>query len=253
MQTFRKFHGAGNDFILLEDFDKTFSLSLVQELCDRRFGIGADGLILARHSQIADFEMIYFNRDGSQPAFCGNGLRCFVHFLRDLGYMQTEYKIEIAGKILTVKCEGSKIFTFLPYPRIMFWEVPLFSHRAYVIDTGVPHVVIFAHEEIAVHEEGRRMQQHELFQPEGANANFLWKNPHGFYSLRTYERGVGETLACASGAAASAFVLYQLGLCEKEVKILTRSNEFLEIEIGEEIGVTGPTKKVFEGSFQLGC
>lgn len=248
MLTFSKYHGAGNDFILIEDFEETFSKDLVPKLCHRSLGIGSDGLILARHSERADFKMVYFNRDGSEAAFCGNGLRCFVHFLRDFGKIQKEYRIEIGQKILTVICEGSKIFTFLPIPDILMWEVKLEEHETYVVDAGVPHAVVFALDTVDVLQEGRALRLHEKLAPEGANVNFVKPLSQEKLQLRTYERGVElETLACGSGAASSAFVAHKLGLCGPKVEVITRSDEVLDIEVGKEIKVGGPSVKVFEG------
>ena len=169
-KVFSKYSGAGNSFVILKDFDKMFLPALVTQLCtDHR----VDGLILARYSSIADFEMVYFNADGSRAAMCGNGLRCFVHFLRDEGFAQPSYLIEVSGKVLTVKCEGSKILTFLPIPRVLHWEIELLSKTVYVVDSGVPHVVVFANGEVNVLQEGGAMRHHEKFQPEGANVNFV--------------------------------------------------------------------------------
>ena len=252
MRTFRKFHGAGNDFILFEDFENDFPKQRVAGLCDRRFGIGADGLILARHSEIADFKMVFFNADGTTAGMCGNGLRCFVHFLRDLGHVKPLYKIEIAGKVLTVKCNRSKIFTLLPKPYLIDWDVELENQRVFVVNTGADHVVIFEEEPIDVAENGRVFRHHERFAPEGANVNFVQIRGTNQLCLRTYERGVeGETLACGTGAAAAAFVAHRLGKCGENINILTRSGEILEVVLGEEIEVAGPSVKVFDGHVTL--
>ncbi|NGX59395.1 MAG: Diaminopimelate epimerase [Chlamydiae bacterium] len=243
---FSKYHGAGNDFILVEDFEKTFPHALVKQFCDRRLGIGADGLILAQPSSIADYQMVYFNADGSHAGMCGNGLRCFVHFLRDLGKLVS--KVEVAGKVLTVKCIASKILIFLPLPKILHWKIELLSRMVSVVDVGVPHVVVFADDEVDVLREGRAMRYHEKLLPEGANVNFFWKTKEGNFRMRTYERGVeNETLACGTGAVSCAFVANRLGLCDKEVAIQTSSNEILEVRIGNEVELTGPSEKVFDG------
>ncbi|NGX38571.1 MAG: Diaminopimelate epimerase [Chlamydiae bacterium] len=252
MRTFHKFEGAGNDFILFEDFENHFPESCVATLCHRRFGVGADGLILARHSEIADFKMVFFNADGTTAGMCGNGLRCFVHFLRDLGYVKPLYKIEIAEKVLTVKCNRSKIFTLLPKPYLMDWDVQIENHRVFAVNTGAAHAVIFEDEPIDVLEKGRVLRNHARFAPDGVNVNFVQQMGPNTLRLRTYEKGVeGETLACGTGAAAAAFVAHRLGRCGKEVKVLMRSEEILEITLGEEIEVTGPSVKVFDGQVKL--
>ncbi|NGX26094.1 MAG: Diaminopimelate epimerase [Chlamydiae bacterium] len=250
LPTLSKYHGAGNDFILIEDFEKTFSHTLIKQLCDRRLGVGADGLILAQPSSIADYEMVYFNADGSRAGMCGNGLRCFVHFLQDQGYVKPLYKIEVAGKVLTVKCQGSKILTLLPLPKVLEWGVELLSRTVYVVDVGVPHVVVFANGRVNVLQEGGEMRHHEKLQPEGANVNFVWKVHKSCIRIRTYERGVeNETLACGTGAAAVAFVAFRLGECKNEMEVVTRSGEILEVCIGKEIAITGPSVKVFDAHF----
>lgn len=252
MQTFLKFHGAGNDFILIEDFDRTFPISLVPKICDRRLGVGADGLILASYSRRGDFEMIFFNSDGSRPDFCGNGLRCFVHFLQELGYHKSLYKIEIAGKILTVKCKDLKIYTYLPKPKVLFWDVSILNFRCYGVRVGVPHIIVFADSQIDVEAVGARLRNHKIAGEDGANVNFISEIGKEKYQVRTFERGIeGETLSCGSGIGASAFVLHKLNLCKAQLEISTRSGELFEIDIGDAIGICGPSKKVFEGKFSL--
>ncbi len=250
--SFSKYQGAGNDFILFEDFERSFPESSIPQLCDRKMGIGADGLILLRHSKIADFSMDFFNADGSSAAMCGNGLRCFVHFLRDRKVLQAKYLIEIAGKVLTVKANQSKISTFLSPPRILHWDIEIENHPIFVVDTGVPHAVIFAEEGVDVLREGGRLRYHEKFHPEGVNVNFVTARGDGQLHVRTYERGVeSETLACGTGAAAVAFVANRLGYCSEKVEIITQSQESLHVEVGNEIEVIGPSVKVFDGHVYL--
>ena len=246
MRTFYKYSGAGNDFILFEDFEKDFPANQIQRLCHRRLGIGADGLILAHHSTIADFEMTYFNADGSRGEMCGNGLRCFVHFLRDLKFQKTTYKIEVSQKVLTVKCKESKISVFLPLPSKSFCVVD--SVKGYKVDTGVPHLVLFTEEEVDVQKMGKALRHHKLFQPEGTNVNFATVVDDNTIHIRTFERGVeAETLACGTGAVAVAYVAKQLGKCGNDVRLVTRSKEVLEVRFGKEIEITGPSEKIFEG------
>lgn len=242
IKMFSKYHGAGNSFIILNDFDRSFSLSHVVSLCAEH---NVDGLILARHSERADFEMVYFNADGSRAAMCGNGLRCFVHFLRDEGFRKPSYQIEVFGKVLTVKCEGEKILTFHPLPRILFWEIELLSKTVYVVDSGVPHVVVFAKGPVDVLQEGGAMRHHEKLKPEGANVNFVTPQEEGRLFVRTFERGVeNETLACGTGAIASAFVANRAGLSSEAVDVVTRSGEVLSVKIGDKVELSGPTEKV---------
>lgn len=249
---FHKYSGAGNDFLLFEDFAEDFPLSQSPKLCHRHHGIGADGLILARHSHLGDFEMVYFNADGSLGEMCGNGLRCFVHFLRDLGHIKDLYQVEIGGNVLTVKCEGAKISTFLPWPRVRLDEVHIEKIQGFRINTGVPHLVLFIEEEVDVERVGRELRHHSLFHPEGVNVNFVRVQGKDELQVRTYERGVErETLACGTGAAAAALVANEIGKCGREVKVITRSKEILEVRLGEEIEIIGPSVKIFEGSIRV--
>lgn len=251
---FSKYHGAGNDFILIQDFEEVFPKEKVAFLCDRHFGIGADGLILAQESQIADFKMVYFNADGSQADLCGNGLRCFAHFLLDLGFEKGTYKVEIANQVLTVIANRSKISTFFPYPSILHWELELENRQWFVVKCGVPHAVIFEEGEVEVNEEGRKIRNHPLFGSEGVNVNFVQKSGENTFAVRTYERGVeGETQACGTAAVAVAFVANKLGKSRCHVKVITRSKECIEVNMGEEIEVIGPSLKVFDGSIMLLC
>jgi len=248
-RNFSKYQGAGNDFILFEDFSNTFPEEKVPSFCHRQLGIGADGLILARRSEVADFQMIYFNADGSKAAMCGNGLRCFVHFLSDLGYVKPLYLIEIERQVLTVKRDGAKISTFLPTPHVLHWEVTLHQDPIYVVDTGVPHAVLFAREGADVLSEGRQLRHHEKFVPDGVNVNFAYVLQDDLIELQTYERGVeAETLSCGSGAAAVAFVAHKLGYSKSTVNVRTQTQECLCIKVGKGLIVEGPSKKVFDGS-----
>ncbi len=254
MRTYHKFSGAGNDFLLFQDFEEDFPLTEVSRLCHRRIGIGADGLILARHSSIADFLMIYCNSDGSPAEMCGNGLRCFVHYLRELGHVKELYAIEVGGNVLTVKCEGTKISTFLPHPCENFEEVWLGKYRGYRIDTGVPHLVVFVDADVDVVKQGRAMRNHPLFQPEGVNVNFVQIMGRDLLSIRTYERGVeGETLACGTGAAAVALIAHHLGKCSEKVRVVPRSKQCLTLFLGNEIEITGPSEKISQGTVRVEC
>lgn len=249
---FYKYHGAGNDFILIEDFAQNFPINQIAALCQRRFGIGADGLILAQTSKNADFCMRYFNCDGSSSSMCGNGLRCFVQFLSDLGYDQSSYSIEIDGTISSVTKMGLQITTFLEKPGALDEALQFGPWRGHAVNTGTEHLVIFSEGEVDVNAQGKKIRNHELFSPGGINVNFAQILNKEEILIRTYERGVeAETMACGSGAAAVAFVGKELGLCQSNVKVQTRGGSKLEVNILDEIAVTGPTCRVFEGEVSL--
>jgi len=250
--SFSKYHGAGNDFLLFLDFEENFPISEVARLCDRHLGIGADGLILARDSKEGDFQMVFFNADGSSADLCGNGIRCFAHFLADQGFGQERYLIEIGGRVLTVIRNELTISTYLPLPKVLHWQVPLENSTLFVVDAGVPHAVVFAQEGEDVVSKGGRLRHHPLFHPHGVNVNFVWEIGEDAFGIRTYERGVEkETLACGSGASAAAFVAHELGCSGEVVTLLPKSGEEIQVRVGKEMKVTGPSTKVFDGEVSL--
>jgi len=251
-RAFSKYHGAGNDFLFFEDFEETFPAGKVSSLCDRQSGIGADGLILVRHSQMADFQMVYFNQDGSIAALCGNGLRCFAHFLFDLGIHKSPLQVETGNQVLTVIGKPPTISIYLPLSKVIQWERPLKNRTVFAVETGVPHLVIFVEEEVDVVLEGRAFRNDPSFAPEGVNVNFVRMLSGGRLAISTYERGVeGETLACGTGVASAAFVAHKLGKVGKSVEVIPRSGEVMRVILDEEIEVMGPSTKMFEGSVEV--
>jgi len=225
---FVKYHGAGNDFILIDA--RFFVLQapslLARSLCDRRRGIGADGLLLLLPSSKANYRMQIFNVDGSEPAMCGNGIRCLFDFIQKRVDPASELLIETKQSVLRCRRVGEEIGVSLGAPQILHFptakESPL-----YVVDTGVPHAVHFVEDldAVDVAKLGREIRFDSRFAPEGVNVNFVSILREGEIVLRTYERGVeGETLACGTGAAAAAFVAWKLGKSKSGVSVLTRSS-----------------------------
>lgn len=230
--------------------------SLISSLCERRLGIGADGLILLQPSQIADYRMRYFNADGKEVELCGNGLRCFVAFVNELGDYRTALMVETASGCIACRREGGRISSCFPEPQFIREPFPLalFSgiRDVYFVRAGVPHVVLFSdnleEEELPI--IGREIRHHPAFLPEGANVNFLeWKGGSEV-RIRTYERGVeAETMACGTGALATAKVIASLKRLER-ITITPRSQECIEVNtLTWEL--TGPAKLVFEGTVFL--
>lgn len=241
---FFKYQGAGNDFILIEDLEETFPLGEVPRLCHRQFGIGADGLILVRTSRLAYARMLYFNADGSAASMCGNGLRCLAKFLYDERGAEGSLLIEIGKEFLTVKAEGSKISTQFPEPIEIMWEVKDAGDFLYLVDTGVPHVVLFPKGDVDIGKRGKAIRARM-----DANVNFVWPVSPTALIVRTFERGVeGETLACGSGVAASAYVAHKLGLGGPSISVTTKSNEVLEVRLGNPFELVGPAKLAFQGT-----
>ncbi len=209
---FYKYQGAGNDFILIDNrnglFDHT-NQTLIQHLCDRRFGIGADGLMLLQDTENFDFQMVYFNADGREGSMCGNGGRCIVAFARDLGI------IENKTAFLAVDGEHHAIIHHDQVDLGMI-DVHQVQHdeKAYVLHTGSPHYVVSVEnlKELDVYSEGYAIRNNSTYQREGINVNFTEKEGEGYF-LRTFERGVeDETYACGTGATATAMAMaYQEG------------------------------------------
>jgi len=265
---FSKYQGTGNDFILIDDREGQFpnqNAEFIRSLCDRRFGIGADGLILLQRSSSADFKMRIFNSDGGEPGMCGNGLRCLIHFLKRLKIDKETCHIEVTGRIYFCRFQDEKIKICLGSPKILYWDLAIAIEneplRLFVLDTGVPHAVVFTEdlEKIDLMQIGRKLRFHPKLAPEGANVDFAKILPSKEIRMRTYERGVeGETLMCGTGAAAVAFAAFQIYRLSSPIKIQAPQNEHLEfivtpIQKGEhEIEMTGPAAIVFTGEIEEG-
>jgi diaminopimelate epimerase len=244
---FCKYHGAGNDFILVDNRELCFPVAdakLIHYLCHRHMGIGADGLILLQKGDLADGKMRIFNADGSEAAMCGNGIRCLFHFGQSLGFFQERAEIETQAGILSCSSQGSHVSVLLPSPS--------FTPDLEVVDTGVPHAVIFVEDLAAVDVEkrGREVRFHPRFSPSGVNATFAQILPEQkSVKIRTYERGVEkETLACGTGALAAAFVAIQKFSLTPPLNVLPPSNEILEIDFSKKgMELKGPASLIFTG------
>ena len=263
--SFSKYQAAGNDFILIDDRSACFPVTdrlLIQKLCSRHFGIGADGLILLQSSSSADFRMRIFNLDGLEAAMCGNGIRCLILYLKKNEIKQEDFLIETQKSILSCAYKEGKISIGLPNSPVLHWGVKLLDdviqHELFVVDTGVPHAVLFMQdlEKCEVERLGKWIRFHPLFAPEGVNVNFIEVVSDAIH-IRTYERGVeGETLSCGTGAAAAALVVLQKKALVEPVRVISKSGEVLEFVLketlrGKEIEMTGSASFVFEGSVEI--
>jgi diaminopimelate epimerase len=203
---FYKYQGTGNDFILIDNRDLTFNhadTALVAKLCDRRFGIGADGLMLLQNKTGYDFEMVYYNSDGNQSSMCGNGGRCIVEFARTLGLVKTK------ANFLASDGEHEAIVSpgFISLKMNNVSKVEMNADFSY-LNTGSPHYVAFVSnvEHYPVFEEGKKIRYNDRFKEKGTNVNFVEKKYNELF-VRTYERGVeGETYSCGTGVTAAALV-----------------------------------------------
>lgn len=252
---FYKYQAAGNDFVLIDN--RSLKLALTKEqiarICHRRFGIGADGVILIDADTQAQFHVTYINPDGSQ-SLCGNGCRTAVHLANALGMTH--------GQITFNAYDGLHEARLLPDGRIKIKMNNVASIEevfgGYSLDTGSPHFVKFVDDvkNYPVVEDGRKMRYHPHF-PKGTNANYLTKTGPDQFDLRTYERGVEEeTLACGTGATASALAASYLGATSPiEINALggVLTIEFKQQPDGTftDIYMSGPAKRVFEGVLEL--
>ena len=251
---FHKYQGTGNDFVIIDDRSEFFKLDdhdFIAGLCHRRFGIGADGLILIRNHVDADFEMIYYNADGHLTSLCGNGSRCAVKFANQLGLVGSNCRFMTVEGILDAQIENDLIF--IKMPDVNSLEI---HSTHFFLNTGSPHHVCYVQnvEEFNVFEEGRKIRYGEPYFDEGSNVNFVENTGDSEIYVRTYERGVeNETLSCGTGVTASALVQAMNGAVSP-VKVKTPGGN-LSVNFeksGDQftnIYLIGPALKVFEGNF----
>jgi len=258
---FSKYHGTGNDFILVDDREgNTLSIltqEVIADLCRRHTGIGADGMILMRDSESCDFSMKYFNSDGIEGTMCGNGGRCLVAFAHALGIIQSRYQFEAIDGLHQASLKDGIIELEMQKP---------FGYRAISpqedwIHTGSPHFVSIQNtpvEEIDVLNLGRNIRNSETFAEEGTNVNFVNEIDERTLKVRTYERGVeDETLSCGTGAVAVVYTyLLKKGWPHHEMLVQTSGGDLKVMvehpgEEEERVLLSGPAVKVFDGSITL--
>ncbi len=254
---FWKMHGAGNDFILVDDRDLKFPLAdtrTIKHLCDRKRGIGSDGLLLIQPSDAADFRMRFVNPDASEADLCGNGARCIAQLAHEIGAAPADMKIETGAGVLRAEILPPFVRLELPLPKdwrmnlTLEWEeeeLPL-----HFVNSGVPHAIVFVEDLTVVDVEtlGRHIRQHALFAPLGTNANFVQTTGPSSLSIRTYERGVeAETLACGTGMVAAVLVAEKLGLIQSPAQVITAGGHMLEVATSP-LTLTGPAEHSFRGT-----
>lgn len=254
--SFYKYQGTGNDFVMIDDRSTLFpekDLSLIQKLCDRKFGIGSDGLILIRNKEGFDFEMVYFNADGSQ-SMCGNGARCAVAFSAFLGIIGDQTTFYAIDGVHKASILGNEVE--LGMSPVLGLEN---AGQDFFVDTGSPHHVRFVENvtDYPVVEKGAEIRYSEKYAPKGTNVNFVTPLGKNQIQVRTYERGVeDETLSCGTGVTACALVYgYQNGM--DEIKITTLGGNlkvrFSKMDNGsfQHIQLIGPAVQVFEGRIEI--
>lgn len=263
---FVKYTGCGNDFVLFDNRKGEIALShpIIQKICHRQNGIGADGVILLENSSEADFKIRIFNSDGSEAEMCGNGLRCLIKFIQSLVGDRPSYCIETADSQLQASLAGNDVTVEMKASEAINWSAPISygttSYHAHYLNTGVPHAVIFMEKinGIDLQTLGSYIRSHAHFAPHGANVNIAQIISNQEIRIRTYERGVeAETLACGTGATAVALAAaYQYNL-KSPISIITTSKESLIIGFKMKnnnfvnVTMTGPAVCTFEGIIDL--
>lgn len=252
--TFYKYQGTGNDFVITTDLYEVTTEQIVQ-LCDRKYGIGADGLIVLKKGDKVDFDMMYYNADGTE-SFCGNGSRCAVMHAKHLGWIKDECTFNSNDGEHTAKVDGDEV-------RLQMHNVDmvLVEDEGYMLNTGSPHYIAYTEEldELDLITAAHAIRYNDTFKETGINVNYL-EARNGILYIRTYERGVeDETLSCGTGVTAAAIAHY----LEKE-STLKKYSQKLQTKGGpltvtfekkpksfENIYLCGPAVRVFEGKITV--
>lgn len=253
-QIFYKYQGAGNDFVMIDnrqrDFDKN-NTKHISSLCDRRFGIGGDGLILLENHDSADFKMVYYNADGNESSMCGNGGRCIVAFAKFLNIISDKAFFEAVDGLHRAEVKGEMIRLQMQDVK----SVDVFDTHVF-LNTGSPHHVqlIKDIDKFDVKSEGGKIRNSNAYKDGGTNVNFVEPKSEDHFMVRTYERGVeDETLACGTGVTAVALAMYHTHKTQStNIHLRVKGGElnvsFDSTQNGyENIWLTGPAVQVFKG------
>jgi diaminopimelate epimerase len=269
MAHFTKLHGNGNDFILIDEYKEKIiadnkKAAFALKYCDRRFGIGSDGVLYLGKSEKADIRMQIYNSDGTEAEMCGNGVRCLVKYALDEGYIKEKASVETLAGILSINSwiedktwitvnMGKPQFERAKIPAIgagEFVNVAMHGYKVSTVNTGVPHAVIFVDslEDSRLMHIAPKIRYDPIF-PKGTNVNFVMLNSGDEITIRTYERGVeGETLSCGTGSVACALLAHRLGMTTNAVKVNTKGG-LLRITIAQDaVYMEGTAERVFEGN-----
>lgn len=258
--SFHKYQGTGNDFVMVDNRQQVLSknnTNLIKRLCDRKFGIGADGLIFLENpdNELDDFKMVYFNADGNESSMCGNGGRCIVAFAKQLGIIEEKAAFSAIDGFHEAVVQNELI-------GLKMTDVDKVEGKAeaFFVNTGSPHHIIFVEDvdAVDVKKEGGAIRNSEEYKSiSGTNVNFVEYIDKGTFRVRTFERGVeDETLSCGTGVTAVALAVYASGRADVRTIHLQTPGGVLAVsfEKGAEgfknIWLTGPAKLVFEGTIE---
>jgi diaminopimelate epimerase len=251
---FRKYQGTGNDFVILDNRNGQYNgltVSQISFLCNRRIGIGADGLMLLEKAEGYDFRMVYHNADGHEGSMCGNGGRCLVKFAHDMGISKSDYQFIAVDGPHEAKIDNNRLI----HLKMKDVSDMLNNGGDRILNTGSPHYIRFVDnlEKLDVYREGKKIRYNDTYAAEGINVNFVARTPYGI-NIRTYERGVeDETLSCGTGATAAAIASSTaMGIQEIAVGVVggqlsIQFNRTAETT-ADNIWLIGPAQFVFEGN-----
>jgi diaminopimelate epimerase len=270
---FWKMHGLGNDYIVIDNRDQkitnAYSAELAKNICERRFSVGADGLLFVSKSTVADVKMRIFNSDGSEAEMCGNGIRCFSKYCYENGIVKRdEFSVEtLSGvKHVWLKVEGKEVVAVKVNMGEPNWErssLPMKGKgecidadldvdgqkfKVTCLSMGNPHCVLFvdAIDCFPVEEIGSKIENHKAF-PKRTNVGFVEILNENELNVRVWERGCGETLACGTGTCASVAAANKLGKVDNKVTVHLLGGD-LQVEVGKTIFLIGAAEKVYEGT-----
>ena len=259
-------NGAGNDFLLIDNREIGLQLTpeQIQRICHRQRGVGADGVLLLRLAKgDADLGWDFFNSDGSEAEMCGNGARCFARFAQRHLDGQEEVSFETLAGVIKARLDGESITVSLTPPedfrigdRISTSAGELEIHS---VNTGVPHAVLFVDDadQAMVSQLGKEIRYHERYAPDGTNVNFVQLTGEDSIRVRTYERGVGETLACGTGVTAAGLITAKLHDCGSPIRVRVLGGDDLSVAFepaGDSltnVRLTGPAEFVFSGQIEI--
>jgi len=254
---FYKYQGTGNDFIIIDNRLKQFpkkDILLINKMCDRKFGVGADGLILIENHKKADFNMVYYNSDGNLSSMCGNGGRCLVHFARFLGIISESATFEAIDGMHEATINDDMVSL-----KMNDVDTVLVEEDRVFLNTGSPHDIRLVDDvnTVDVQKLGAKIR-HEVYGKKGSNVNFVEQLKEDVFLVRTYERGVeGETLSCGTGVTAVALAMYESKKTVSKGVILQTQGGNLKVTFEKDdskftnIYLIGPTEQVYKGVWEL--
>ena len=256
---FYKYQGTGNDFVMIDNRSEFFpkkNTQLIEKLCDRRFGIGADGLILLENHAQYDFKMVYYNSDGNESSMCGNGGRCLVAFAKQLGIISEKAAFEAIDGYHFATIDAANTVS------LQMKDVTSIKNEANYtfLNTGSPHHVEIVADlkTLDIKSEGAKIRYSDLYGKAGSNVNFVHQLEDDIFAVRTYERGVeDETLSCGTGVTAVAIAMHQTKKTTKNEIQLQVEGGTLKVKFEENNGnytqvfLIGPATFVFEGTIEL--